>query len=50
MALWWGLPLDHDGLIGASTRHDGLRGRTGRLLGESQSVAEGKQKRGQKGK
>lgn len=50
VALRWGLPLDHDGLIGASTRHDGLRGCTGRLLGESQTAAKGKQKRGQKGK
>lgn len=36
MTLWGRLPLDHDGLIGAATRDDCLRGGTRRLFGESQ--------------
>ncbi len=38
MALGGWLPLDHDGLIGAATSDDCLRGGTGGLLGESQSA------------
>lgn len=35
MALRGWLPLDHDGLIGAATSDDCLRGGAGRLLWES---------------
>lgn len=35
MALRGWLPLDHDGLIGAATRDDCLRGSAWRLFGES---------------
>jgi len=35
MALRGGLPLDHDGLIGAATCDDCLRGGAGRLFGKS---------------
>lgn len=35
VTLWGWLPLDHDGLIGATTCNDCLRGGTGRLFRES---------------
>lgn len=32
VAFWWWLPLNHDGLVGAATGNDILRGSAGRLF------------------